>query len=117
MLQDSCVNGISRAIRVGPWMYIDQESGELNRRKEPVWFQQLRRVEDAAGNELYNLAEDLGQGRNRMVADRQLAGKLKAIFDEGWGDRARSTPPFREQVDSDGDGYSDFYEQIQQRLR
>jgi arylsulfatase A len=117
MLQDSCVNGIARAIRVGPWMYVDQESGELNRRKEPVWFQQLRGVEDVPGNELYNLDEDLGQGKNRMVAERQLAEKLRVIFEESWGDRARSTPPFGEQVDSDGDGYSDFYELIQHRMR
>ena len=35
MLQDTAVGRNTRGIRVGPWMYINAESGEMNRNREP----------------------------------------------------------------------------------
>jgi arylsulfatase A len=112
MLQDTAVNNNSKGIRVGPWMYIDAASGEENKNREPEWFRLLRGVEDAPGNEFYNLAYDLGQGKNRIARDAKLAARLKDLFDAKWRPSARSTPPFTQQVDTDGDGYSDFFEDI-----
>jgi hypothetical protein len=93
-------------------MYIDGETGEMNKNREPDWFKQLHDVQDTPGNELYDLATDPGQGHNRIVLDPQKAAELKALFDARWASDARSTPPFDEQGDSDGDGYSDSYEDI-----
>jgi len=112
MLQDSCVNGIARAIRVGPWKYIDQDSGELNRKREPEWFRELRNVQDVPGNELFNLTSDVAESQNQIVNESNRAREMKALFDKLWPDKARSTPPFARQIDSDGDGYSDFFEEI-----
>jgi hypothetical protein len=71
LLIDTCVNGIARGIRIGSWVYIDRESGDLNggRNKEPPWFRELRGVVDVPGAELYDLAADLGQGKNRIAAE------------------------------------------------
>jgi arylsulfatase A len=100
LLIDSCVSGIARGLRIDSWVYLDHESGELNsgRNQEPPWFRELHGVVDAPGAELYDLASDLGQGKNRIAAEPERASRMKDAFDRLWGDAARSTPPFTTQL-------------------
>ena len=84
-------------------MYIDCPSGDLNKR-EPEWFRKLHRVKDAPGNELFNLAEELGEGTNLVLQEASRAAEMKALFNRLWADKARSTPPFSEQNLTAGTG-------------
>jgi hypothetical protein len=111
LLQDTAVGANHRAIRVGSWVYIDAESGEMNRNREPDWFRTLRAVEDVDGKELYNLADDLGQGKNLIASHSDQAKRMGSLLQRLWKPNVRSTPPFSQQQDTDGDGDSDFYEE------
>jgi len=73
------------AIRQGDWVFIDHESGldPLNI-AEPMWFQQERRYQrHACQGELFNLADDLAERRNRYVGEpgrvREMAAALHRI--------------------------------------
>jgi arylsulfatase A len=112
MLQDTAVGPNWRGIRFGSWMFMESESGELNRGREPAWFQVLREVRDVPGPELYNLESDLGQSTNRGLEESELLDKLSRLSSQLWAPNIRSTPPYSAQGDSDHDGYSDFYEEM-----
>ncbi len=64
-------------IRQGDWVYLDSETGDDNRGKEPDWFRRERMVEPHKESaELYHLAEDRTQTKN--VVDR-YPDKAKAL--------------------------------------
>jgi arylsulfatase A len=112
LLQDTAVGANHRAIRIGSWVYIDAESGEMNRNREPEWFRELRGVVDVEGKELFNLTDDLGQGRNLIGSHSEQAERMASVLQARWKPNVRSTPPFSQQGDSDRNGYSDFYEEF-----
>lgn len=112
LLQDCAVGDNSRSIRSGEWVYIDAPTGELNRNKEPQWFREQLGVTDAEGNELFNLGDDPAQSRNLIREAPERAQRLQDLLNTYWRPGVRSTPAFDQQKDSDGDGYSDFYESI-----
>ncbi|MEX0322709.1 MAG: arylsulfatase [Puniceicoccaceae bacterium] len=94
LLQDSAVGANHRAIRSGPWVYIDAPSGEMNRNRETDWFRAELGVQDAEGNELYNLEDDPRQSQNRILSDPEQARRLKELLEKTWQPGVRSTPPF-----------------------
>ena len=110
LLQDTAIQSNPRAIRSGPWMYIDAPTGRLN--VTPADYESSLGVIDAPGNELFNIAGSLLELYNLIEIDPDQAVAMKTLFDANWPAGQRSTPPFSAQGDSDGDGYSDFFEDV-----
>ena len=87
------------AIRQGNWMFIDARSGDVNggrtRVDEPAWFKAERGyTTNRFAGELYNLADDLPEGRNLYGEKPEVVERLKAML-EKYKAEGRSTPPLR----------------------
>lgn len=78
------------AIRQRDWVLIDARSGDGNH--EPEWFKQERGYQtNRFAGELYNLGDDLAQGRNLYGDKPEMVRKLKALL-EKYKLAGRSTP-------------------------
>lgn len=78
------------AIRQRDWVLIDARSGDGNH--EPDWFKQERGYPtNRFDGELYNLRDDLPEGRNRYGEEPEQVARLKSLL-ETYKSRGRSTP-------------------------
>lgn len=81
------------AIRKGDWVLILAPTGDDNgQHGEPAWLRQQRGYEPHTdAGELYNLAEDPGQQRNRYATEPDRVQELSALL-ERYVSEGRSTP-------------------------
>lgn len=70
------------AIRQGDWVLIEDHPGDNNSRAngEPAWLRRERGSDAPAEGELFNLASDPGQTRNRIAEEPDRAAAMKALL-------------------------------------
>ncbi len=90
----------SFGIRKGEWVFIDNPTGDDNKRKgEPEWFKRERGyVDDKLPGQLFNVHEDLGERKNYYAEKPLVVRELKTLLEKYKAD-GRSTPGARQKND------------------
>ncbi len=72
------------AIRRGDWVLIEDHPGDNNRAAngEPAWLRRERGADKPANGELFNLANDPGQTKNRIAEQADRAAAMKALLEK-----------------------------------
>ena len=65
-------------------MLIEDHPGDNNRAAngEPAWLRRERGADEPADGELFNLANDPGQTKNRIVEQTDRAAVMKALLEK-----------------------------------
>ncbi|MEO6246738.1 MAG: arylsulfatase [Opitutaceae bacterium] len=88
------------AIRRGDWVLIEAPTGDDNRAEgEPQWLKDERGyTKHNLPGELFNLREDLSEGRNHYAENPDIVRDLKSLL-EKYKSEGRSTPGAKQQND------------------